>query len=85
MPAVLQMMRLALPVLLLGALALYDGLSVDEKGWLYALAVLAAGAACMRLLLRIRRPWAFALGTLALLVVAHLVAFLIWAPFIAWD
>jgi hypothetical protein len=77
--------RLTAPVLLVGALAVYDGLTTDEKRWLYRLAVLVAGLICMPLLARIRRPWVIAGATLVVLVFAHLAAFLVWAPFVHWH
>ena len=77
--------RLAVPLAVDAAVAVWAAAAISEKSWLFALVVVAVGVASTPLLLRIRTGRGVALAAVALAVGAWLVAFLVWAPFVRWE
>ena len=76
------------PLLLTAALATWAAIVISGKSWLYALVIAVVGVADLPLVarVRVRRGTAVALLMHAgVLVVGWFVAFLVWAPFVAWE
>ena len=77
--------RLTVPVLLIALLAGWDAAVISEKSWLFAGIFLCVALPPLPLFLRLRTLRGLAVATLVLIVVAHFVAFVVWAPFVNWP